>query len=152
MNIAAIVKNLGPSQCNFFLTKEFNKLSEKHDNSCTVFVNDPTVPVIDPSFSCPVVAFLPHFKGDCISTDIYTTEQILQNSSIINKFFYVWDLEWTTRRFNYNKTVEVMRNKNLKLIARSDSHASVISNFCNKEVWGIVDNWESSKLLKLMRK
>lgn len=152
MNIAAIVKNLGPSQCNFFLVKEFNKLSEKHDNSCTVFVNDPTVPVIDSSFSCPVVAFLPHFKGNCISTDIYTTEQILKNSSTSNKFFYVWDLEWTIKRFNYNKTVELMRNKNLKIIARSNSHAAIISNFCNKDVCGVVDNWESSKLLEITGK
>lgn len=152
MNIAAIVKNLGPSQCNFFLTKEFNKLSEKSENSCTIFVNDPTVPVIDPSFSCPVVAFLPHFKGACISTDIYTTQQILKNSSITDKFFYVWDIEWTIKRLDYTKTVDLMRNKNLKIIARSKSHADVISNFCNKEVFGIVDNWESSKLLEITRK
>jgi len=152
MNIAAIVKNLGPSQCNFFLTKEFNKLSEKCENSCTVFVNDPTIPVIDTSFSCPVVAFLPHFKGSCISTDIYTTEQMLKNSSKINKFFYVWDLEWVTKRLNYNNTVELMRNKDLKIIARSKSHADVISNFCNKSVCGIVENWESSKLLEITGK
>ena len=143
MNIAAIVKNLGPSQCNFFLTKEFNKLSEKSENSCTVFVNDPTVPVLDPSFSCPVVAFLPHFKGACISTDIY---------SITNKFFYVWDMEWIIKRMDYNSTVELMRNESLKIIARSKSHAEVISNFCNKQVCGVVDNWESSKLLELTRK
>jgi len=152
MNIAAIVKNLGPSQCNFFLTKEFNKLSEKSENSCTVFVNDPTVPVLDPSFSCPVVAFLPHFKGACISTDIYTTQQMLKNSSITNKFFYVWDMEWIIKRMDYNSTVDLMRNESLKIIARSKSHAEVISNFCNKQVCGVVDNWESSKLLELTRK
>jgi hypothetical protein len=149
MNIAAIVKNLGPSQCNFFLTKEFNKISEKQSNSCTVFVNDPTIPVVDPSFSCPVVAFLPHFKGVCISTDIYTTEQMLQTCGIIDKFFYIWDLEWTSNIMNYNHAVNIMRDENLQLIARSESHAKIISNFCNKEVCGIVDNWESSELLQI---
>ena len=42
-----------------------------------------------------------------------------------------------------------MRDENLQLIARSESHAKIISNFCNKEVCGIVDNWESSELLQI---
>jgi len=151
MNIAAIVKNLGPSQCNFFLVKEFNKLSEDCSNSCSVFVNNVTIPVTDPCFSCPIVTFLPQFSGSCIATSISTANQLLECTGTTKKFLYIWDLEWLNNPASYSETIKIMSNKKINLIARSNSHAGVINNFCNRDVCGIVEDWDKDQLLNIMR-
>jgi hypothetical protein len=44
-----------------------------------------------------------------------------------------------------------MSNKKINLIARSNSHAGVINNFCNRDVCGIVEDWNSDQLLSIVR-
>ena len=45
--------------------------------------------------------------------------------------------------------VNVMRNDNISLLARSESHAKIIENFCNRPVLSILDDWNYKQLEKL---
>ena len=49
-----------------------------------------------------------------------------------------------------NKMKKIRSDNRLKIIARSKSHADVIENFSNKEVAGIVEDWNSEQLLELV--
>jgi len=44
----------------------------------------------------------------------------------------------------------IQKTKRLKIIARSESHAQIIENFCNKKPIGIVEDWNKEQLLKLL--
>lgn len=150
MNISAIVKNLSASQKNYFLIKEFNKLCLNPDNSCSVFVEQIGFAVTKPLFSCPIIAFMSGYNGKIISTTLEETSMMIKTATNADMYLYLWDLEWLNRPVRYEQALNILTNKDLKIIARSKSHAKIIENFCNKSVCGIVDNWESEKLLQII--
>jgi hypothetical protein len=47
--------------------------------------------------------------------------------------------------------MKVLRNDDLTIIARSESHAEVIENFCNKKPVAILEDWQPNKLLNIVR-
>ena len=68
------------------------------------------------------------------------------------KFFYVWDLEWARqhgKEFDY--IVKAYSNKEVNLIARSDDHAKAIKNYCNRDVCGIVPNFNMDQLMEIIQ-
>lgn len=149
-NIAAVIKDLTASQKNFSLIKEFNKLSLNPKYSCSVFVERIGIPVIKPLFACPIIAFFSGYKGKAISTTLAETVTMIKTATNADMYLYLWDLEWLNKPVRYEQALDILTNKNLKIIARNESHAKVIRNFCNKDVCGIVDNWESEKLLEII--
>lgn len=150
MNISAIVKNLNASQKNYFLIKEFNKISANPNFSCSIFVEQVGIPVTKPLFSCPAIAFFSGYKGKSIATTLEETVTMIRTATNSDMFLYLWDLEWLNNPVVYEQALLILLNDNLRIIARSESHAKIIENFCNKEVCGIVNNWESSKLLQII--
>ena len=62
------------------------------------------------------------------------------------RMLYLWDIEWLrltkSSIFNYKKNVELLSSKNVELIARSQYHADVIGNYCNRKVDFITDDWD----------
>ena len=151
MKISAILDNIGPSQCSFYLIKEFNKLSANHMNCCSVFVNRITSPVIKPLFSCPIVAYFMGYDGIAISTTLNEASSILESSNNSKKFLYLWDLEWLYAPRDYDRVYNILSSPQLSLIARSESHAKIIENFCNRSVRGIVNNWNKDQLIEVLK-
>lgn len=150
MKIAAVVNDLSASQKSFYLIKEFNKMCADAKMSCTAFVNTCTAMVTKPLFSCMSVAFFSEYNGVAIATTIEEAKSLLQASNNSDKYLYLWDLTWTERAVNHDAFCEILRDPRLKIIARSQSHAKAIQNFCNKEVVGVVDDWNKDQLLELI--
>lgn len=151
MKISAVMDNIGPSQCSFYLIKEFNRLSASYLNSCSVFVNRITPPVIKPIFSCPIISYFMSYDGIAIATTLDEASSILGARNNSKKFLYLWDLEWLYSPKDYNKVYELLNNPQLKIIARSNSHAKLIENFCNRPVCGIVNNWNKDQLIEVVQ-
>ena len=141
LNLCATVNDLGPSQKSFYLIKEFNKLSANTEYSCSVFVNQMNVPVTPALFSCSNISFFSGFNGVAIATTLTEADSLLQTTNSADKYLYLWDIEWLTKVPNFTSVCNVLRDERLNIIARSDSHAAIIENFCNKAPIGIVDNW-----------
>lgn len=150
MKIAAIINDLGPSQKAFYLIKEFNKLCANAKMSCTAFVNICSAYVTKPLFSCMSIAFFSDYNGVAIATTVEEANSLLQSSNNSDKYLYLWDLAWTERPVNHDMFCNILRDSRLKIIARSESHAKTIENFCNKKVVGIVDDWNAEQLLKIV--
>ena len=78
--------------------------------------------------------------------------QVLLNSgNASDKYLYVWDLEWIDSPMMFDQAMKIMRDKRLKIIARSESHAVAIENFCNKKPIGIVSDWNAEQLIRLVK-
>jgi hypothetical protein len=150
MKIAALTDNLAPSQKSFYLIKEFNKLSQKSKNSCCVFTNISGSAVTKPLFACYSSAFLSEYNGAVIATSIAEAKTLLETSSSAKKYLYLWETEWTMAPINHDAACKIMRNPRLEIVARSESHAKAIENFCNRKPIEIVDDWNSHQLLKLI--
>ena len=144
--------DLGPSQNCFYLIKEFNKAATSKDVSVSAFYNKPMMPVTQPHFSCRNISFLSGYNGVAIATSILSADTLLKSHNNSKKYLYLWDIEWLLRPVNFTAACGVLLDDRLKLIARSESHATVINHFCNKQLSGIVDNWNIDELLKVTTK
>jgi hypothetical protein len=152
IKLAAIVNGLGPSQKCFYLIKEFNKAATSKDMSISAFYEKPMLPVIKPHFSCRNISFLSGYDGIAIATSLLAADTLLKSHNSSKKYLYLWDIEWLTTPVNFAVACNILLDDRLNLIARSESHATVINHFCNKQLSGIVDNWNINELLKVTTK
>lgn len=148
INISAVIEDLGTSQKAFYLIKEFNKISSNVNVCASVFFERPTIPVTKPLFACRSISFLSAHNGTSIATTIQEADRLLKSNNSAKKYLYLWDLEWLEQPVYFSAACSVLRDERLGIIARSKSHAHAITNFCNKEVCGIVDNWNTSRLME----
>ena len=118
--------------------------------SCAAFVNTCTGHVTKPLFSCMSIAFFSDYDGVAIATTIEEAHSLLQSSNNSDKYLYLWDMPWTEQPVNHDMICNILRDDNIKIIARSESHAKVIENFCNRKVAGIVDDWNKEQLLEII--
>ena len=148
-NISAFVKDLAVSQKSFYLIKEFNKCLNDTDISTSVFVERPAIPPIPTHFSCKNISFLSGYHGIVIATTIDGADIILKASNASSKYLYLWDMEWLETPLFFETAMRILRDDRLKIIARSQSHAELIQNFCNKSPVGIVSDWNIQELLAI---
>ena len=88
------------------------------------------------------------FQGHLITTSISTTMTAIKSMSPAEKYFYVWDLEWLRdhgKNFEYN--IPAFIDEDISLIARSKTHAMAIKNYCNRDVIGIVEDFNLDQLI-----
>ena len=150
MNIAAVINNLGPSQKAFYLIKEFNKTIGSTNLCSSVFFERSSIPVVPPMFSCKSISFLSSFHHNAIATSFEEANILLKSNNASKKFLYLWDLEWLRNPNKFSEACDLLLDKRLNIIARSDSHATMIDNFCNKKPIAIVDNWDLDTLLEVV--
>ncbi len=149
-NIAALVESLGPSQNAFYLIKEWNKGLDDPCLSLSAFVNSHSVPCQQCMFSYKLLAFLCSYEGVLISTSIKNAAISLKMPTKMDRYLYLWDFNWLTQSVDYNSICEIMSDNKIKLIARSQEHADMIENFCNRKPVGIVDNWNLEQIENLL--
>ena len=152
ISIAGIMHDFGPSQKSFYMIKEFNKLAALKDFSMSAFYSRPSMPVTKPFFSCRNISFLSGYNGMAIATSLQDADILLKSHNNSTKYLYLWDMEWLKNPLEFSVACDILSDKRLNLIARSESHASVINNFCNKKVVGTVDNWNIGQLLDLQQR
>ena len=150
LNVCATVNDLGPSQKSFYLIKEFNRAGTETDLSTTVFYNRAAIPVTRPIFSCSSISFFASYQGHAISTTIDEANTLLQTSNSAVKYLYLWDIDWLNHPVNYGAATKILCDPRLKIIARSDYHATIIENFCNKKPVGKVDNWNLQQIIEVI--
>ena len=148
-NISAFVKDLAVSQSSFYLIKEFNKCLEDTDISASVFFERAAIPPLPTCFACKSVAFLSGYKGTVLATTIDGADKILKTSNASSKYLYLWDLEWLETPMFFESAMRILRDDRLQIIARSESHAELIENFCGKKPIGIVSDWNIAQLDEL---
>ena len=126
--LAILLPKIDQSQLSLLMVKNINKLSELNpDISPVVFHNDWGFVGLVPLFCMLQIREIWGFDGVAISTNLDTTQRLLATPTTSKKFFYVWDLEWLTLQINYKALANIYLNPEIELIARSQSHANIIS-------------------------
>jgi len=142
--IGIIVEDIESTPFMHSMFRELNKLSQ--DYECYVFANQvKSLPTHNKFCILQQIEALQH-QGVLISTSL-TTSQILANClTCINKYYYVYDLEWRNlKAFNEKQLTKIFLNEEINLLTRSESHYKVLSkNF--KAPAGIVRNWNHKQI------
>jgi len=150
VKVAILTETLGMSQKSMSLTKGLNEISWPYKNiDAAVFCLDASVPPVIPRFGT-----LPMIKAFCheaifLATNLETASLLVDFPTAVKKYFYVWDLEWVCKNYNYHEMLRVYCNNELNLVARSKSHFKAIKNSW-KEPCGIVEDFDSKAILKLI--
>ena len=138
MNIGVMIKDFSCSQLPFYAVRNINNRSNKSSEDSYV------------AFCIMNMTEIWGFEGVLISTSASTALTLIKSVTNSDKYFYVWDLEWLRDPDNYHALLSIYRNPDIKLIARSKTHAKAIRNFCNRDVVGIMDDFSLSDLEEII--
>ena len=146
-----MLKKVDNSQLGYYATKSANWIAEKMTNvDIVMFVKEHAVHPVMPLFATMAETDIWGYDAPVIATDLASAKTLLSASGPTEKFFYVWDLEWLRDPENYHTLLAIYRHSDIKLIARSETHAKAIKNFCNREVVGIMDDFNLSDLEEII--
>ena len=148
--IAAILDTLAASQNSFYMIKEFNKLQENNMYSPVCFYNNLSATPIKTKFACMNISYYSHFDGVTVSTSIDTANAALKTKNRSKKFLYIWDVEWLRQPMDFNYVNSVLSDPDMAIISRSNSHSQLIKNYCNKDVAGVVQDWNMQELENIL--
>ena len=151
--IGIIVKDLSPSYLSFCLIDMINKqVEETPDYDFIIFYENRYPNPLDVLCSTMSSSEIWNFDGTLISTTAANTMLSINAIAPKKKFFYVWDLEWCRphgKGFDY--MIQAYNNKGVDLIARSEDHAKAIKNYCNRDVCGIVTDFNMDQLMEIIK-
>jgi len=145
-----MIEESSSSQLSFNLIRNINEYVTENQDDFVVFFENSTANVINPEFSFMSLSEIWNFQGHLFATTISTAMSLKKCFATEQKYFYVWDLEWTRRHGrNFESTIQAFTDPTIKLIARSKEHAVAIKNYCNRDVDGIVSDFNIEKLMRI---
>lgn len=134
-SLAFIVDALNNSQLTWEIIDWANrKCDEEPLFDFTVFYEELAKPCLIPLFAVMPTSEMYLCEGPLVATSLSTARKLAQVIACRKKFFLIWDLEWTRKSIQYNEAAQVYQNPELTLLARSESHANLISKAWNREV------------------
>jgi hypothetical protein len=149
--IGVMLSDLGASQLSFNVVTKLNEECEKSNNDFVAFVENITSHIISPNFAIMGINEIWSFDGALIATSASTALHLSKATNPANKFFYVWDLEWMRphgKDFQY--MVKAYNNPSVNLIARSSEHSLAIRNYSNRDVCGVVEDFNIKQLYEVI--
>lgn len=151
--IGVVLGDLGPSQLSYYVVKNINQRCETTaKDDFVAFVENISTHILEPDFGIMNIGEVWSFDGVLIATSVSTALQVIKAVNSAEKYFYVWDLEWMRQSgHDFAYTVKAFNDPKINLIARSEEHARAIKNYCNREVIGIVDNFNTEQLYKVIQ-
>ena len=148
--IGFIVESLGPNQLAYQLIRSINQLLKERDDVDPIIFYRNTAPfVIQPNFAIMNLFEAFRYYGNIIATDLNSASRCL-DYFVDNRYFLVWDLEWTKLQRPYESFAEVYQNPKLKLIARSKQHFDILQLTWGITPIGIVEDARIEKFLELI--
>ena len=151
-SFSVLLKDTGASQISFFVIKELNKLAETSPEiDATIFYENVHKNCIPVNFATMQISECYSQPGPAIATS-FSTAQKLRNFYCGKKLFYVWDLHWIRNNAikKYEDYADIYSDKNLELIARSESHKHAIQTAFNREVKHVIPDFRMSKILEVL--
>jgi len=140
MRLGFLTKTLGTSQSGVYMAAQSNELvALRPDIELIVFYEDYDRVPMACNFSLMQNRQAWNYKGILIATDVECGRLLSGLVGPVKKFLYVWNLEWLyqIRPFEYYSAA--YQNDDIELIARSNSHADLLTRIWKKPTYVIED-------------
>jgi len=150
LKIGLILPDLSSSQLTFLAVEQLNRiLHQSGAIDGVIFVENISKPAIPPACAIMDLSEIWNFDGLLISTTLDNTNIMIKSVIPAQKVFYVWDMEWLrgTRKNDFKRNVDILRDPTIKLVVRSESHAKCLANYANREADLIVDNFDIGRVI-----
>lgn len=144
-----MIDALDTSQMAVELVREVNKvtlLDEYWD--IIVFYHNYGRTTAFPEFAMIQEQELWSYNAPVMATDLSTGDRLVKCYAPTKKFLYMWDLEWINGSYDIDTLASVYMDPSISLIARSKSHAKIITD-CWKEPIAIIENFNYDQLTEL---
>mgnify|MGYP003139821144 CR=1 FL=1 len=134
---------------DFFAIESLNTLAYTTTSAC-LFCD-----VVSPHFTFPINtnifkrAHVFNFDGTVITDDLMRSQDLLYTPYAKKRFLYLYHLDWPyIQDIKFTYINRVLLNENIELIARSDSHASLIEQLFKKPKY-IMPEWDHKVLIEI---
>ena len=130
MKTMILLDHLAFSEKNYVILNEVNRIIETTLHDVCIVPYDLSNKIIPTLCAVMNLNQLSCFSnGLLMATTIKHAAEILSCSNSSKKVLYLWDLDWLFDEYSTEYLMEVMTNKNLKVITRSDSHREAVKTF-----------------------
>ncbi len=149
-----MVRNLDMSQFGVFLMDNVNSLLDEYGDNLDILVfyeGWGKLPM-SPRFCSLMEREVWGLDGVVMSTDIKTTQRLIQCPGPTKKFFYVWNLEWLGLQQNgvdYSWLHDIYCNPAIELVARSNNHARLLEKIWKKPAF-IMEDFDKTVLKEIL--
>jgi|TARA_R100000306_G_scaffold20073_1_gene23931 hypothetical protein len=134
---------------DFFAIESLNKLSHTPTPACLfcdTVANDFILPINTNVLKRTHVF---NFDGIIITDDLMRSQDFIYTTYATKRFLYLYHLDWPyikNLRFSYLK--KILLNKDIELIARSSTHATLIQQLFKKPKY-IMPEWDYEVLIEI---
>ena len=153
--LGILLDNVGASQIAFFVISELNKYTEEEcEFQPIVFYRNIQKNCLPANFSVMELQEAWGCNGPVIATSSSTAKSLSKFPSVVDKFFYVWDVEWIRNSVSskqYEDYEKIYSDKNMSIIARSDAHKNIIENCFNRQVAHVVSDFNMPQILEAIK-
>lgn len=133
-NIGVIIPDVGNSEMTFYTVSQCHVAKQTTKYEPFIFVEDFQPPCMQIMVSCMNLSEVFSFTGTLIATNLKNAAIMAKANTNALKVFYVWDLEFLRRgNNNFEANNQIYRNKDIKIVCRSEEHAKVFANYTNRQ-------------------
>ena len=123
---------------NYHIMKTLNNEVEKDTKEVCGFLLNVSPKVVPTNFAYVNISDIAHFNGGLLIATSLDTADCLRKACVnAKKCFYLWDLEWLGKSFNFYGIHKLLSNPKIKTIVRSQLQADIIKNNFNVKVSAI---------------
>lgn len=147
MKTIICLDNLSYSSFNNEVVKEVNNHVLNSIDEVCVATFDETMPFANINTAVLAPSELDSFHdGVIICHTINNAMSILGCSNNSKKILYLYDLDWMFMPIMYNELFDVLNNKDIYLILRSEDHVGPVKNVSHREPDAIIENFSLEKI------
>lgn len=147
--IGILKSSINDSDQNFFMVNALHQLGATSTQSC-LFCDDiqtNIIPKINTNIFPRIQTF--YFNDILITDDLTEAQSLPRIPNAKQRFIYLYHLEWPhIENLQFRQIEPILLNDNIELIARSDSHAKLISELF-KEPKYIMPEWNYKTLIEI---
>ena len=93
------------------------------------------------------------YNGLLLATTIEQAYEIKSVKSNSQKCLYLWDLDWMYNTIEYEYIYNILSDKSLHIIVRSESHDKALQNLCDKyKCTDIMPTFDLENIWNLLKK
>lgn len=147
MKTLICLENMSYSALNTEIIEEVNHHVVNSIDEVCLTSFDETLPFADVNTAIFKINELDSFHdGIIVSNKISHAMSILGCANNSKKVLYLYDLDWMFEPMLYNDIYDVLNNRDLVLILRSNDHISPVKNLCNREPDAIMQKFNLEKI------
>ena len=153
MKTGILFNDFTKSDKNYHIMTSLNHEVENTTDEVCGFLLNVSPKVIQTNFAYVNVSDISHFNGGLlIATSLDTADCLRKTSVNAKKCFYLWNLEWLGKSFNFYGVYKLLSSPKIKTIVRSQLQADVIKNNFNIKVSAINEGFNLEEIHEVCKR